>query len=91
MNISGVGNGSPINRSSAPLGRAGSSQATERLPLTDRLELSGVSKFMEALRANGIRADKVAAIKAEIEAGTYEDDAKINTTVDRLLADLESA
>jgi anti-sigma28 factor (negative regulator of flagellin synthesis) len=32
--------------------------------------------------------DKVASIKAQIEAGTYEDDHKLDVAADRLLDDL---
>ena len=55
----------------------------------DKAELSGVGHLLQSLKAGGdVRADKVAAIKAQIEAGTYEDDHKLNVAVDRLLDDL---
>jgi len=58
--------------------------------ITDKLELSGVSHLLTSLKANsGVRTDKVAAIKAQIEAGTYEDDHKLNVAIDRLLDDLQ--
>ena len=59
-----------------------------QLPATDKLDLSGVSHLLNHLKTNDIRADKVAAVRAQIDAGTYEDDHKINTAVDRLLDDL---
>ena len=37
---------------------------------------------------NDVRTDKVESIKSQIEAGTYEDDHKLNVSVDRLLDDL---
>ena len=55
---------------------------------TDRVELSGVGHLLSALQTNDIRADKVAAVKAQIEAGTYEDEKKLDAAVDRLLDDL---
>jgi anti-sigma28 factor (negative regulator of flagellin synthesis) len=56
---------------------------------TDRLELSGVSHLMKALKTNDIRTDKVAQVKAQIDAGTYEDDYKLDTATSRLLDDLQ--
>jgi anti-sigma28 factor (negative regulator of flagellin synthesis) len=44
--------------------------------------------LLKTLKNNDIRTDKVAAIKAQIEAGTYEDDKKLDAAVDRLLDDL---
>lgn len=55
---------------------------------TDRLELSGVSHLMTTLKSNDIRTDKVAAIKAQIEAGTYESDDKLDSAIDKMIDDL---
>lgn len=55
---------------------------------TDRLELSGLNQLVELAKRNDIRVDKVAAIKAQIEAGTYETEEKLNLAADRLLDDL---
>jgi len=55
---------------------------------TDRLELSGHSHLLAALRSNEVRVDKVAVIKSQIEAGTYETDEKLNVAVDRLLDEM---
>ncbi len=62
--------------------------APPQLPVTDKLELSGVSHMLKALKANDVRMDKVAEIKSAIEAGTYEDDHKLDAAVDRLLDEL---
>lgn len=56
--------------------------------LSDRVELSGVSHLLAALKNNDIRAEKVAAIKAQIDSGTYEDDQKLDVAADRMLDDL---
>jgi anti-sigma28 factor (negative regulator of flagellin synthesis) len=40
------------------------------------------------LKQNDMRAEKVAQIKAQIEAGTYDDDQKLDVATDRLLDDL---
>ena len=55
----------------------------------DRLELSGASHLLELAKANDVRMEKVAALKAQIEAGTYDLDAKADAVADRLLDDLE--
>jgi anti-sigma28 factor (negative regulator of flagellin synthesis) len=67
---------------------AGAADAATPTTATDRLELSGVSYLYQALQANNIRTDKVAAVRSQIEAGTYEDEQKLNVTVDKLLDDL---
>lgn len=54
----------------------------------DRVELSGLQNFMQVLKSNDIRAEKVAEIKAQIDAGTYETDDKLNVAIDRLIDDL---
>ncbi len=45
-------------------------------------------RTLKSLQSNDIRADKVAQIKAQIEAGAYEDDQKLDVATDRLLDDL---
>jgi len=57
---------------------------------TDRLELSGASHLLAALKANsGVRADKVADIKGQIAAGTYDaDGSKLDSATDKLLDEL---
>lgn len=54
----------------------------------DRLELSGVSHLLQALKTNDVRSDKVAGIKAQIEAGTYDVDSKLDSVADKLLDDV---
>jgi flagellar biosynthesis anti-sigma factor FlgM len=55
---------------------------------TDKVELSGVSHLLTSLKTNDVRLDKVASIRAQIEAGTYESDDKLNVAADRLLDDV---
>ena len=97
MNISnstsGVSNNSPaasIKKITAqPIEKHVPADAPKQLPLTDRVELSGMSGLLKSLKAgNDFRADKVADIKAQIEAGTYETDEKLDVASDRLLDDL---
>jgi anti-sigma28 factor (negative regulator of flagellin synthesis) len=54
------------------------------------VELSGAGAWLDALKANDVRTDKVTQIKSQIEAGTYEDDHKLTVAADRLLDDLGS-
>jgi negative regulator of flagellin synthesis FlgM len=70
---------------------ATSAEAT-RTGTTDRVELSEHARFMEKLRSMPpVRAEKVADIKAQIEAGTYETDEKLALALDRLIEDMEAS
>ena len=90
MNVNNVGQSSPVEKVvNNPIHKTIPADAPKQLPATDRLELSGVSHLLKALKSNGdVRTDKVAEIKAQIEAGTYEDEKKLDVAVDRLLDDL---
>ena len=90
MNVNNVGSNSPVNKIvNNPVQKAIPTDAPKQLPAADRLELSGVSHLLKTLKANGdVRTDKVAEVKAALEAGTYEDDKKLDIAVDRLLDDL---
>lgn len=72
-----------------PIEKQVPADAPKQLPITDRVELSGMCGILKSLKAgNDFRADKVADIKAQIEAGTYETDEKLDIAADRLLDDL---
>lgn len=89
MNVNNINSGSPVQRIvTNPVQKQVPADAPKQLPATDRLELSGASHLLKALKSNDIRTGKVAAIKAQIDAGTYEDDAKLNGAVDKLLDEL---
>ncbi|HWE01643.1 MAG TPA: flagellar biosynthesis anti-sigma factor FlgM [Tepidisphaeraceae bacterium] len=91
MSISNVGSNQPLQQVSTtpPLRAAPATTGETPVPATDRLQLSGASHLLDALKANsGIRADKVSTIKSQIDAGTYEDDGKLNGAIDKLLDDL---
>jgi anti-sigma28 factor (negative regulator of flagellin synthesis) len=88
--INGVGNHSPVQKVvSQPIYKQlpadASSPSTKP---TDKLELSRMSHLLKALKSNDIRVDKVQQIKQQIEAGTYEDEHKLDVTTERLLDDL---
>ena len=85
--INPVGNGWNIqNITQQPILK--SIPATSVPKATDRLELSGHSHLLTALRSNEVRVDKVAVIKSQIEAGTYESDEKLDIAVDRMLDEM---
>lgn len=96
MNITnstnGVSGNSPVQKLVAkPIQKEVAADAPKQTPAvaTDRVELGGMSALLKTLKSGGdVRADKVAAIKAQIEAGTYEDDKKLDVAADRLLDDL---
>ena len=87
--INNVGGNSPINRIvSNPIQKQVAADAPKQLPATDKLSLSGLSHMLKLAKDGDVRTDKVAEVKAAIEAGKYEDDAKLDIAVDRLLDDL---
>jgi anti-sigma28 factor (negative regulator of flagellin synthesis) len=87
--LGGTGNAGPVQRVvTNPIQKQVPADAPKQLPATDKLELSGVSHLLKSLKNNDVRTDKVAIIKAQIEAGTYDDDKKLDVAVDRLLDDL---
>lgn len=94
--IHNVGGNGPVHNIqkiyTKPVAKAAAGAAAQGAAPTrgaDRAELSGVGHLLKSLKAGGdIRADKVASIKAQIEAGTYEDGSKLDVAADRLLDDL---
>jgi anti-sigma28 factor (negative regulator of flagellin synthesis) len=87
--VNGVGSSNPINQvTSLPVRKSVPADAAPQSRPSDRVELSGVSHLMAALKQNDIRTDKVADVKEQIKAGTYEDDAKLDATADKLLDEL---
>jgi len=85
--INPVGNNPPVQnvaRQSLPKAMAADGG---RSRIGDKLELSGMSHLLKSLKTD-IRTEKVAAIRSQIEAGTYEDDSKLDVAVGRLLDDL---
>ena len=85
--INPVGNGWNI-QSLAQQPILKSTPSSARQTATDRLELSGQSHLLTALRCNDVRIDKVAVIKSQIEAGTYETSGKLDVAIDRMLDEM---
>jgi anti-sigma28 factor (negative regulator of flagellin synthesis) len=63
--------------------------APSPLRATDKLELTGASHLLQMLKSNDVRTDKVASVRSQIEAGTYDaDGAKLDGAVSKLLDEL---
>ncbi len=87
--INGVGSNSPVQKIvSSPIQKSIPADAPKSMGALEKVELSGMSHLLKALKNNDVRTEKVGAIKAQIEAGAYEDDAKMDVAVDRMLDDL---
>ena len=87
--INRIGSNSPVQKIVAnPVQKQVPADAPKQLRGSDRVELSGMSHLLKALKSNDVRTEKVAEVKAQIEAGQYEDDRKLDAAVDRLLDDL---
>ena len=89
--VNNVGGNTPITRvaTPAPVQKQAPTESAKPMRAADRLELSGAGHLLKALKSDStIRADKVAAVKAQIESGAYEDDKKLDAAVDKLLDDL---
>lgn len=88
--INSVGSNPQIQQiTSNPVQKQVPADAPQQLRATDKLELSGASHLLAALKSNDVRADKVGEIRQQIEAGTYDSDgAKLDGAVDKLLDEL---
>jgi anti-sigma28 factor (negative regulator of flagellin synthesis) len=86
--INGINSNSPIQKIvSQPIQKQLPAEAPKSAG-TDKLELSGMSHLLKTLKNNDVRTDKVADIRAQIDAGTYETDDKLDAAADKLLDDL---
>ena len=64
-------------------------RGTSSLSQVDQLDISPEADFVS--RVSGmpdVRTDRVAELRAQIAAGTYETDAKMNVALDRLLDEI---
>jgi negative regulator of flagellin synthesis FlgM len=88
--INGLGGNLPIQSTAAarPAAAPTAPASTTKASAADKLELSGVSHLLTALKTNDIRTDKVADIRAQLANGTYETDDKIDGATDRLLNEI---
>jgi negative regulator of flagellin synthesis FlgM len=74
----------PAIQRSTPTESAGEARPTG----ADRLELSGLSHLLTNLKKDGVRTELIASVKAQIEAGTYLTDEKMDVAIDRMMEDL---
>jgi anti-sigma28 factor (negative regulator of flagellin synthesis) len=91
MSVNGIGPNSPIQKVvQQPIHKQTPAAETETpMSSADKLELSGMSHLLKALKQNqDVRVDKVAQIKAQIESDAYETPDKLDIAADRLLDDL---
>ncbi|HEY7088547.1 MAG TPA: flagellar biosynthesis anti-sigma factor FlgM [Tepidisphaeraceae bacterium] len=89
--VNGIGSSTPVTKIAPqlPVTRQVPADAPAQLPAVDKLELSGMSHLLAALKTSkDVRVDKVAQIKSQIQAGTYETPDKLDIAADRLLDDL---
>lgn len=67
--------------------QASNVSSTER---QDRVEISDAARWKAKLaEVSPMRDELVESVRAQIEAGTYETDAKIRVAAEKLLADLK--
>ena len=88
-NINPLGGNSPVYRAT-PTKPAANTAPVQSKPAAagDRVELSNMSELMGKLKTNDVRMDKVNEIKAQIAAGTYETDEKLQAAADKMLDDV---
>lgn len=94
MNISSVSGSSGVGS----VGRAEPREIAPERPAAapvqrgeDQLELSEASRLLARLRGlPEIRQDLVDQVRAQIEAGTYETDEKLDVAIEAMLDDVES-
>ena len=92
MEVRGLSSASPM----APINRPESTPGLDRAPVSgptspkDEVEISAVGKMLDdASRTPGIREQRLAEIKAAIEAGTYETPEKIELALNRMVEQLK--
>src|SRR5438105_10343996 len=94
--INGIGSHNPVQKvvsqpiqKQLPATPATANKAVQGRAIADKVQLSHVNQLLATLKSGGdIRADKVAAVRAQLKAGTYESEAKLDAAIDRLIDDL---
>jgi negative regulator of flagellin synthesis FlgM len=92
MEVRGLSSANPVS----PVNRPESTPAVEKSQATgpvspkDEVEISAVGKMLDdASRTPGIREQRLAEIKAAIEAGTYETPEKLELALARMVEQLK--
>lgn len=91
MSVTGPGpvqSSLPIRDAPAPPPSVRPADAPSRVP-RDELEISAVGRMLEELQQTGlVRAERLAKIKAAIDAGEYETPQKLEAALTKLLAEV---
>ncbi|MFQ5732951.1 MAG: flagellar biosynthesis anti-sigma factor FlgM [Planctomycetaceae bacterium] len=93
MSISGPGpvqGGLPI-RPNPPVTPAAKPAATSALAPTDEVQISSAGRLLDELQQDGnVRAERLAQIRAAIEAGEYETPEKLEAALSRLFTEIRA-
>jgi anti-sigma28 factor (negative regulator of flagellin synthesis) len=89
--IQSVGGNLPLQAFNTPAKSASSSANGQTPGSTDSVELTGVNQYLQLLKSNNVRADKVSAIKSAIDSNTYDvNGSKLDGAINGLLDDLNA-
>ena len=92
MEVRGLSSASPMSPLSRPEATPGPEKSQGVAPTTpkDEVEISEVGKMLDdASRTPGIREQRLAQIKAAIEAGTFESPEKLELALNRMVEQLK--
>lgn len=93
MAISGPGpvqGGMPI-RPTPPASQPTQSEAAKPSTPVDKVEISSAGRMLDqAQQSGGLRAERLAQIKAAIDAGDYETPEKLDAALRKMLTQLEA-
>ncbi len=84
---------SPIARSAAagyePLAKIGPQPGSPTVDRGhDQVELSDSARLLAKIRENPVRSELIDRVRAEIDAGSYETEDKLDAAIEELLSDL---
>lgn len=91
--INSISQNTPVQKIVAnPIQKQVPADASQSLSPSDKLELSGAGNLLQALQSSAdVRTDKVAAIRQQIQSGTYDaDGSKFDAAVEHVLNELNS-
>jgi anti-sigma28 factor (negative regulator of flagellin synthesis) len=88
--INNVAGNTPVQRiAENPVLKQVPSDPPTQMRAVDKLELSGASHLLAALKSNDIRTDLVAQIRGQIQNDTYDPDGKkLDAAIDKVLDEL---
>jgi negative regulator of flagellin synthesis FlgM len=92
MEVRGLNSASPLSPINRPEATSPPEKPQAAGPIApkDEVEISAVGKLLDdASRISGIREQRLAEIKAAIEAGTYETPEKLEMALNRMLEQLK--